>query len=105
MHAGELTRQRFQGVLGLGVIHVQAGLSLERNFEGDLLPLGHVQFGKRIKSAGVDWLGPYGWVVGTSPSFCLSRRAVRTVAKESNVKPTPPQPATVQDCCTGRRQL
>ena len=52
MHAGELTWQRLQGVLGLGVIDVQAGLSLERNFEGDLLPLGHVQFGKRIKSDG-----------------------------------------------------
>ena len=29
-----------------------------------------------------------GVVGGTSPSLCLSRRSPRTVAKESNVKPT-----------------
>ena len=37
--------------------------------------------------------------------FLLSRRALHTVAKESMVKPTPPQPSTVQGCCKGRQQL
>jgi len=42
VHAGELAWQRLQGVLRLGVIHVQAGLPNERYFEGNLPPLGHV---------------------------------------------------------------
>ena len=82
-------------------IRIFKGLALNLSKSGSSWTLGHRANGGRWC-----WLArACGSVVGTSPSFWLSRRALHTVAKESNVKPIPPQPATVQDCCTGKQQL
>ena len=74
-------------------IRIFKGLALNLSKSGSSWTLGHRANGGR-------WCGlvrprlMLGGGDGTSPSLGLSRRALRTVAKESMVKPTPPQPAT-----------